>query len=378
MKIKTVLLSQVPLPYSKIGSWPKFFDYYFNENSFTEITDIVSPDVSESLLYPNVKYHIVKNNFFLKFISKITKKRHQYFINKAVDILRESLNGGIFLVIDNYGLLFELDVYLKKLNLRQKAKIIYFSHGYTYNFDPFKSEKFYDSIDRMVFLSEKSYQFELNRTHSITSKVSILPNGVDLKKFLQVDSKRKNELKHALGVKDKTVFLWCANERPKKGLHILLDAWCNSSLFKNDVFELLIIGTHKIGTQGNIRFLGRIQNNDLSKYYQVTDYYLFTTLCHEGFPLSLTEAIACGSKCIVSQIDPLPDIFQKFGNITFVENPNIVASWIEKLELAASGNLEFDELNHALIHHELSLEKWCSRLNEIILSEVQSIPSTIF
>lgn len=373
MKNKTVLISQFPLPYSQIGSWPKLFDYYFNENSFIEITDIVCHSLAESLLYPNVKYHIVNNDLFLKLESKITRKRHQSYVNKAVAILKKSADSVIFLIIDNYGLLFEFNTYLEKSGLRKKAQIIFFIHGYSYFFDPSRLEKFYGSINKMVFLTEKSYQFDLNRTHSISSKVSILPNGVDLKKFFQLDTINKDQHKSEFSLIGKTIFLWCANERPKKGLHVLLDAWYKSSLYKNEQFELLIIGTQKIGSQYNIRFLGRIPNHNLPQYYQISDYYLFTTLSHEGFPLSLTEAIACGLKCIVSQIDPLPDIFSKFGHVNFVATPHTIESWVNKLEMIADGELQWQEYNEALIKSELSLEVWCHRLNNIILSEIHSL-----
>lgn len=373
MKNKTVLISQIPLPYSEIGSWPKLFDYYFKEYSIVKITDIVCPDVPVSLAYSKVNYHIITNNTFLKVRSKITKTRHQHFVNKASEILIESASNVIFLIIDNYGLLFELNAYLEKLNLRQKAQIIFFMHGYSYFFDPYGLEKFYGCINKMVFLTEKSYQFELNRTQSISSKVSILPNGVDLKKFFQIDSINKSQHKSEFSLIGKTIFLWCANERPKKGLHVLLEAWCNSSLYKNEQFELLIIGTNKITIQNNIRFLGKIPNDDLPKYYQISDFYLFTTLWHEGFPLSLTEAFACGLKCIVSQIDPLPDIFSKFGHVTFVTTPHNVESWVNKLEMIAEGKFEWQDRNKELIKSELSLETWCDRLNKIILSEIQSI-----
>jgi glycosyltransferase involved in cell wall biosynthesis len=154
---------------------------------------------------------------------------------------------------------------------------------------------------------------------------------------------------------------------------LILDALIHSKLFKNENFELLVVGTNLNRHQGNVRFLGRIPNDQLPKYYQMSDYYLFSTLWHEGFPLSLSEAIACGVKCVASRIDPLPDIFMKFGNVDFVDNPNIVKSWIDKLESIVDNCIEIGSTDMNLVNYELSMNTWCDRLNEILMSEEKLI-----
>ena len=99
MSIKVALICQVPLPNLQIGSWPKLIDYYFKENSEVKITDIICPDFPLSISYSNVKYHITKKNYLLKVWSKISKTRHQHFVNKSFEILSESKDGVVFLII---------------------------------------------------------------------------------------------------------------------------------------------------------------------------------------------------------------------------------------------------------------------------------------
>jgi glycosyltransferase involved in cell wall biosynthesis len=219
----------------------------------------------------------------------------------------------------------------------------------------------------MVYLSERSYTYELSRVHSISSRVSVLPNGVNTEKFLSLDAKNKEFLKSEFDFQNKLIFMWCANDRPKKGLHIILEAWKNSSLYNNINCELIIVGSTKLGVDYNIHYFGQIPHTDLPRFYQVSDYYLFTTLCQEGFPLSLAEAIASGLKCLVSSIDPLPSIFSKFGNVKFVKSPNMIKSWVNVLNAAYQNRLDFDEVSNGIVENEFSMDKWSYRLNEIIL-----------
>src|SRR5207244_967898 len=47
-----------------------------------------------------------------------------------------------------------------------------------------------------------------------------------------------------------------------------------------------------IGSQ--VKFLGMIQNDELPKVYQEHDVLVFPSICDEGFPVTLIEAMACG------------------------------------------------------------------------------------
>jgi L-malate glycosyltransferase len=366
MSKTTILISQYELPYPKVSSWPKMLEFYFKQFETVKITNLICPPCIEKDKFNSVRYNYVYNNILSKIITKLTKKKYYNFIKTASEIIKSNKLKSNILIIDNANLLFELDYYLRKKNIREKANIIFFIHGYSYFFDSSKSHKFFNSVNHIVYLSEKSYQFELSRAHSISALVSILPNGINLNIFNPIDKKDKPIIKEILNIGNKFLFLWCANERPKKGLQTLIKAWEKTTLSKNPNVELIIIGTTYKHLDGNIRYLGCIQNEDLPQYYQIADLYLFTTLCHEGFPLSLAEAIACGTRCIVSQIAPLPEIFSKFGNIAFVENPHIIQSWVEILEQSYSGNIYFPERKDELIQNELSMHTWINGFNNII------------
>ena len=137
-------------------------------------------------------------------------------------------------------------------------------------------------------------------------------------------------------------FLWISQDRPKKGLNIILKTW-SKLLEKYHDIELLIIGTEKEIKGDNITWLNRKPNKELCRYYQATDYYLFSTLWHEGLPLSLIEALKSGAKCIASDIDPIKEVLHN-GNLgLLVDKPNIVNSWVNAVTEVMDGNYDFNK-----------------------------------
>ena len=109
-------------------------------------------------------------------------------------------------------------------------------------------------------------------------------------------------------------------------------------------------------------FIGRVPNNELPKYYQVSDVYLFSSLWQEGFGLSLIEALHCGCYCIASSIGGIPEVLEygKFGEL--VERPNFVNDWID----AINGYLKNKCLENNFQKELYTMKSWNSDMNKII------------
>lgn len=327
---KIVLLSTFPLPYHKIGSWTSMYDYYLKQENHL-IDFIVCPPIDNKLNhYKKVSYHFVSEIKYNRLTRFYFKYRYLRYLESVESILEKETDAAIK-IIDNVTLLFELDDFLKKKNLRNKCKLIFFMHGFSYFFDNLKGCRFYETMDHSVLLTNTSYKFELNRYSYISSKVDVLYNGVDESIFYPVTIDEKNTLKEKYGYNSKKVYLWISQDRPKKGLHVFLSAWFESGMNLMNDSVLLIIGTDELKSIENIHFLGKIPNKELGAYYQLSDFYFFTTLCHEGFPLSLTEAIMSGCLVFASDIEPVNEVI-KDGKLGYlVKNPHSVASWIDVL-----------------------------------------------
>ena len=106
-------------------------------------------------------------------------------------------------------------------------------------------------------------------------------------------------------------------------MHLILDAWKRVYAQRQDII-LWVIGCEPKSPQEGVMYLGRILNDELPSYFQASDCFLFPTLCHEGFGLSLIEALHCGNYCIASALGGVPEVLQygKFGKL--IENPHFV------------------------------------------------------
>jgi glycosyltransferase involved in cell wall biosynthesis len=365
--MKVILLSHIPLPCNKIGSWPKMYDYFFN-NSYNKTIDyIICPElINKNLKYSRVDYIAIKYQKYERFIKIIIGYKYYFYLIEVCKLIEQE-EKVIVNIIDNVTLLDELHRYLVKTSKRSRVIIVFYIHGFSYYFNPMTGVNFYEKIDDIVFLTRSSYSFEISRYSYITSRVHFLQNGVDSSNFCKPSQEEKHALKESIGLSDKLIFLWVSQNRPKKGLHILLNSWRKSSLSKSGQCILLIIGyeqNHQ--TTENIRWLGRIPNNELPIYYKSSDYYLFTSLVHEGAPLSLIEAIKSGSTAISSNISPLEEVTQNGKFACLVDYPHATDSWVEKLEAAKDGRLPKINLKREELDKYYDLSEWCENMNNLL------------
>lgn len=358
--LKVILLSQYPLPYNCISSWPKMYEYYLSKNQHL-IDYIVCPKIPSSKRYSTVKYKFANKLPYERLSKKIFKYKYFFYLKKVVEIIRKE-GCLIIKIVDNIGLLNELHDYLLKKKVRNNVKIVFFIHGFSYFFNSYEGIQFYEKIDNIVFLTKSSYLFELSRYSYITSQVHFLPNGVDSAIFFKSNYSPNSEI-------NKIRFIWVSQEKPKKGLHIILNAWKNSSLYNDPKFELIVIGTDvKDKSDGNIKWLGKISNEQLPVYFQSSDYYLFTTLCHEGTPLSLIEAIKCGCTAICSNIPPLDEVTENGKYSYLVDIPHRMESWVNILEKIKENKIPKINLSKEELDRFYDINTWCENLNKILLT----------
>lgn len=366
-KTKTIILSSFPIPYNGIASWPKMFEYYLRHHEH-KIDYIISPQTKNPI--SGVHYLPVRvPKFISRKVSRFWKHyKYQSYWQQLKKILYKEKNV-IIQIIDNLGLLYAIDYFSKSNGLRGRFKIIYFIHGYDYNLLPKEREKFYSIIDDLVVLTYSSYKFQLSKTHAMPCEVTHIYNGINGKKFYRPSFSERKNIRHKLNLNDdKLYFLWLSQDRPKKGLHIILNAWSQLVKSYSDI-ELLIIGTkNKIEGEG-ITWIGRLPNDKLPDYYQASDFFLFSTLCHEGHPLSLTEALKSGSVCIASDIDPMREILNngKYGRL--VEFPHSPDSWYKAIIEETKKYEQNNRINpyaSQIPEKVYDIDVWCDNINALI------------
>ena len=149
-----------------------------------------------------------------------------------------------------------------------------------------------------------------------------------------------------------------SNNRPKKGIHLFLSV-ANILLAKYPELEILIIGTHleEGKSHPKICSVGRIPNSELPKYLQIGDFYAFTSLWHEGFGLSLAEAIKCGNIVIASKIGGIPDVVKDVPSTILVDFPNMIEEWVKAFERAWEIQPSFNP-NPDILNQVHDLKAW--------------------
>ena len=199
-------------------------------------------------------------------------------------------------------------------------------------------------------------------------KVKQIYNGIDTNLFKPVNIEKQQSLLRELDLKtDTTYYLWLSQDRKKKGLHIVLEAWTEFIKDKENI-HLLVIGTKDYGPKEKVTFLGRIENSELPKFYQIATFFIFSTLCHEGHPLALTEALKSGCYCLSSNIDPLSEVLNNGSYGVLVDSPNNPESWLNSL----NNTLEDYENNgntFKILDEVYSLDSWMNTIESSILEE---------
>ena len=353
---KVILISQSPLPATKIGSWTTLYKNYLEADHKIDILICKKP----KLLLKKIKYQFINDNLIIKIISRIKKKSH---LNALFALNKVTKNDTKYIiqVVDNFKIITDLENLLIRKRIRKNCYIQFFYHGFAPYLENNKSIKFFKAIDEMVLLTNDSYKKHKSYYNALPCKFTVLYNGIDDSKFKMISSIEKLNLKKKLNIRRKTVFFWCSQDRPKKGLNLILDAW-REVYANNQEIVLLVVGSSRNEEIEGVCFIGRIPNNELPKYYQASDVYLFSSLCQEGFGLSLIEALHCGCYCIASSIGGIPEVLEygKFGEL--VERPHFIKDWVD----AINGYLKIKSSENNF-HKELYTTKsWNSNMNKII------------
>ena len=151
------------------------------------------------------------------------------------------------------------------------------------------------------------------------AKLKQIFNPIDLQIWRPMD---RGEARAALGIPiDARVAVWHGRVSIwQKGLDILLEAWdqiCRQGIDRD--LRLLIVGTgndsdrlHRRITElqvSGVVWLDEFINdrNVIRRYLSAGDVYIFPSR-HEGFPVAVIEAMACGLPVVATEAQGIPDI----------------------------------------------------------------------
>ena len=153
--------------------------------------------------------------------------------------------------------------------------------------------------------------------HKIGDKVCVIAGWVDETHF--TIAKERENLKHQLGVKSNSPFFFTLRRlEPRNGVDMLIYAL---KLVKEAGYDFQMViggnGTQKesliqlrdrLGLTNNIRFLGRVSDEDLPLWYSACDAFLLPTHSLECFGIITLEAFASGRPVIATPVGAIPEI----------------------------------------------------------------------
>ena len=180
-----------------------------------------------------------------------------------------------------------------------------------------------------IFVLSRYSAGQIAAIHQLPNeKVVMIPGGVELDRFSLPDS-GKNTVKKALDfVLDKIVFFTVRNLVPRMGIENLIEAFKQSDILREK--SILLIGgegflkeslravVKESNLAESVKFLGRVSEDDLPRYYQAADFFVLPTRELEGFGLVILEAMACGTPVLGTPIGAIPETVGLFDkNLLF-------------------------------------------------------------
>lgn len=360
--VKTILITQFALPYDGIGSWTTMYNYYLNQAHHIDI--IIGPTPQQQL--EGITYYSTEKNLIDKLQGKWSSANRYQHIFKILKAVIKEDHKYIIQLIDNHGIVVPLHLFLKELKLRAQCYLQFFYHGYTPFYGNFESRSFFEALDEHVMLTHASYKAHQNQYTQLPCSFSVLPNGVDSNTFYKPDALEKQQHRKTLGIEAHTLlFVWCSKDRPKKGLDFILQVWKQLLQTHADI-QLWVIGTERVIDIPQVKVIGKVPNAELPKYYQAADFYLFPTLCQEGFGLSLVEAIKCNCYAIASANGGVPEVLNHGTYGKLIENPNFREEWVEAITQAITAykaNGLKNPYTEAIPSHLYDIKQWCLLMN---------------
>jgi glycosyltransferase involved in cell wall biosynthesis len=166
------------------------------------------------------------------------------------------------------------------------------------------------NCDNLTVNSEATKREIIHRFPEHSSKIEIIPMGVDINLF-----KKKKVQKPKKYTKNK-ILLFVGRLSDQKGLQYLVDSMVDLVRYDKHI-KLLVIGegpyekmlrqrTDSRGVSDNIEFLGSIPTNNVVEYHNFADIFILPSLSNktgtEALGLSLLEAMASGCAVVGTNV----------------------------------------------------------------------------
>ncbi|MES2777507.1 MAG: glycosyltransferase family 4 protein [Bacteroidota bacterium] len=362
----SVIVSNEGIPGDGMGSWTQKIAYLLGSYAGNEIDYLLSGPTNtpfQSATTTRIICNFSKAEITRKWFYPI---KYRSYVNALKSIIVKHDFVAI-VVMDNTKLKNIVSDTIAQHGWQHKCRVLFLQAGFSYEFTREEYRDFRQGLQEIVLLTQKSYLYERNKYHEYPFLVHVLHNPIHQELFYPLSNEQRHAKRLELGVEStERMFLWVSHDRPKKGLDIIIRMWPDV-VAKHPASKLIIVGAKREIALPGLRFEGKIPNVEIAKYYQSADVFLFSSLCQEGFGLSLAEAMSCGCFCIASDVGGVDEFFNKnFGLL--IQSPNQPAAWIAAIDQYYNDTGQHFALTDIRL---LTYDEWCSRFQKIINDSIQ-------
>lgn len=155
-------------------------------------------------------------------------------------------------------------------------------------------------------------------------KLSVIPNGVDLRLFTPAD---KSESKRALGLHpQRMLLLYCGNLRPVKGVDLLSQALPELCAARPEL-DVALVGSGELAATlarehaalietGRVRMTGALPQSEVARYMQAADLLVLPSRS-EARGNVILEALASRTPVAAAEVGGIPELMRESHGLLF-------------------------------------------------------------
>ena len=196
-------------------------------------------------------------------------------------------------------------------------------------FVEYVTKKYCDPSNVVIVPSKKT--FNTLSKYNVNSEVVVLPSGIDLDKFKNVDKVKVEELRKELNLENKKVMIYLGRVAKEKNIEIVLDTFMEK---KDSILLVVGLGPEleefkEKYVSDNILFLGKKEYSDVPLYYSLADGFISASLS-ETQGLTFIEAMSCGNVLFCSDRVVLDELLIEGENGYFFDTKEELSEKIDK------------------------------------------------
>ena len=189
--------------------------------------------------------------------------------------------------------------------------------------------------DQIVTISQSSKNDLIQRLNIPQDRISVIPQGVDIKRFRPLSMNRQRE------ENDRPFLLTVCGNDPSKNPEAYLQAFVRLPRSIRDMHDLVLAGdlenrrdlrqmVKELDLESQAKFLGIVSDDQLVDLYRRAAVFVFPSK-YEGFGLPVLEAMASGCPVLCSNTSSLPEVAGESGLLFDPENWSELAALMERV-----------------------------------------------